>query len=134
MGVSSELTKGKIEKVLMVDDDSNIRFITEMTLQGLTDWQIRLAESGKDALSKIEEECPDLVLLDMMMPDMDGITLFTEIKVLLGDSTPPVIFMTAKVQGQEVDRYKNMGAAGIIMKPFDPMTLPEKIYEILAAK
>lgn len=133
MGGSGELVKGKIEKILLVDDDSNIRLITEMTLQGLTDWKICLAESGQEALTKIAEDCPDLVLLDMMMPDMDGLTVFAQMKGKLGKATPPVIFMTAKVQRQEVDRYKSMGAAGIIMKPFDPMTLPEQIYAILSA-
>lgn len=122
----------KIEKVLMVDDDDNIRLIAEMSLEGLTDWHLLMASGGKEALALIEKECPDLVLLDMMMPDMDGITVLQEMKSRFQGKSPTVIFMTAKVQTQEVAQYIQMGAAGVIMKPFDPMTLPDNINEILA--
>lgn len=121
-----------IQKVLMVDDDPNIRFITEMSLQGLTSWQVLLAGSGDEALELISTNCPDLALLDVMMPGMDGPTLFEKIKAQCGaDKMPLVIFMTAKVQTQEVEAYKNQGAIGVITKPFDPMKLPQQIQEIL---
>jgi CheY-like chemotaxis protein len=125
------MTNSKIDKVLMVDDDPNIRLIAEMSLEGLTSWQVKTASSAKDALAAIEEEAPDLILLDMMMPDMDGITCYSQIKNLLGLNSPRVIFMTAKVQTQEVERYKALGAAGVITKPFDPMKLPDQIKDIL---
>ncbi len=124
-------TETKIHNVLLVDDDANIRLITEMTLEGLTDWKLRLASGGAEALKLIDEERPDLVLLDIMMPDMDGMTVFSEIKKRLGADTPFVIFMTAKVQTQEVAQYTSIGAAGVIMKPFDPMTLPNQIMDIV---
>lgn len=121
-----------IQKVLMVDDDPNIRFITEMSLQGLTSWQVLLAGSGDEALELISNNCPDLALLDVMMPGMDGPTLFRKIKAQCGaDKMPLIIFMTAKVQTQEVETYKNLGAIGVITKPFDPMKLPQQIQEIL---
>lgn len=129
--MSAEACK-KIEKVLMVDDDANIRLIAEMSLEGLTDWQLSMASCGKEALAQIEANCPDLVLLDMMMPDMDGIAVFKEIKSRYGTNAPRVIFMTAKVQTHEVDQYVTMGAAGVIMKPFDPMCLPDNIKQILS--
>lgn len=120
----------ELEKVLMVDDDANIRLITEMTLKRLTKWKVTVASCGKDALLATDKEIPDLVLLDMMMPDMDGLTVFAELKTRLGASMPKVILMTAKVQTHEVDKYKELGAAGVISKPFDPMTLPDQIRAI----
>lgn len=128
--MSSNSSK-KIEKVLMVDDDANIRLITEMSLKKLTAWQITVAASGREALMAAEKEPPDLILLDMMMPQMDGLTVFAELKTKLGVDMPKVILMTAKVQSHEVDHYKQLGAAGIISKPFDPMTLPDQIRAIV---
>jgi CheY-like chemotaxis protein len=121
----------KIEKVLIVDDDANIRLITEVSLQGLTDWQVLQAANGKEALATIQDDCPDLVLLDMMMPDTDGIALLEQIKSCRNGNEPIIIFMTAKVLTQEVERYRSLGAAGVISKPFDPMKLPEQITAIV---
>jgi len=125
---------GKVEKVLMVDDDSNIRLITEMSLEGLTDWKILSAGTADEALDHVTKEQPDLILLDVMMPGMDGVTLFGKIKDKCADSMPRVIFMTAKVQSQELEKYINLGAVGVITKPFDPMKLPEQIESILNSK
>lgn len=123
--------ENRISRVLLVDDDANIRLITEMTLDGLTDWTLRLATCGSEALQMVEQELPDLILLDMMMPDMDGLAVFTELQKRLGSTIPHVIFMTAKVQTQEVQQYTSMGASGVIIKPFDPMTLPQQILQIV---
>jgi CheY-like chemotaxis protein len=125
------MSDNQIEKVLMVDDDANIRLITEMSLKKLTKWHITVAASGHEALQAAEKDAPDLILLDMMMPQMDGLTVFSELKTKLGDDMPKVILMTAKVQAHEVDHYKQLGAAGIISKPFDPMTLPDQIRAIV---
>ena len=122
-----------IDKVLIVDDDANIRLIAEMSLEGLTAWKLTLAACGEEALAYLAKETPELILLDMMMPDMDGITLFGKIKTQFGDKMPSVIFMTAKVQSHEVEKYRTLGACGVIMKPFDPMTLPKQIVEMLEA-
>ena len=111
-----------------------MRRITEISLTGLTDWQLTIATSGQAALSQMADDMPDLVLLDMMMPDMDGMTVFSELKRRFGPGMPAVIFMTAKVQTGEVQKYKDIGAAGVIPKPFDPMTLPDKIEAILGSQ
>ena len=121
-----------INSVLIVDDDDNIRLITRMSLAGLTKWSISEARNGKEALLALEKGCPDLILLDVMMPDMSGLDLLAKAKEQIGANLPPVIFMTAKVQVNEVEKYRQMGAAGVIMKPFDPMTLPEQIENIIA--
>lgn len=117
-----------IEKVLLVDDDQNIRFVVQMALEGMTSWKILVAESGQEALTIADREKPDLILLDMMMPGMDGPTTFSRLKeqgILV-----PVIFMTAKVQTHEVEDHLKLGAAGVIAKPFDPMTLHKDILRI----
>lgn len=119
----------QIDKVLLVDDDQNIRFVVQMALEGLTSWKVLLADSGAEALKIVDQERPDLILLDMMMPGMDGPTTYTRLKaqgVLV-----PVIFMTAKVQTHEVEDHLKLGAAGVIAKPFDPMTLHKEIARIL---
>lgn len=122
----------KINHVLIVDDDDNIRLIAQMSLEGLTSWKIQEARNGKEALTCLAGELPDVILLDVMMPDMTGMDLFGQAKTLLGDKLPRVIFMTAKVQPSEIERYRALGAAGVIMKPFDPMKLPEQIQEAIS--
>lgn len=122
----------KINHVLIVDDDDNIRLIAQMSLEGLTSWKIQEARNGKEALTCLAGELPDVILLDVMMPDMTGLDLFGQAKTLLGDKLPRVIFMTAKVQPSEIERYRALGAAGVIMKPFDPMKLPEQIQEAIS--
>ena len=123
----------KIAKVLLVDDDENVRLIVQMSIQGLTDWHLIIASTGFEALSIVRAEKPDLILLDMMMPEMDGATVLAELQKEHPASMPHVIFMTAKVQTQEVEKYIKLGATGVITKPFDPMTLPEQIQDIVAA-
>jgi CheY-like chemotaxis protein len=125
------MSQKNIETVLMVDDDANIRYITELSLSGLTDWKVKTVSCGAEAVQTAGEEQFDLILLDMMMPDMDGITCFGELRSRLHAQMPPVIFMTAKARIEEVNRFYSIGAAGVITKPFDPMKLPEEIQSIL---
>ncbi|MBX9952965.1 MAG: response regulator [Candidatus Obscuribacterales bacterium] len=121
----------KIKKVLFADDDSNIRLIVRMSLEGLTDWTVLLASSGAEALRLIEAEKPDLLLLDVMMPDADGETVLEEMKMRLQENSVPTIFITAKVQSQEISKYKALGALGVIMKPFHPVKLATEIKQIV---
>lgn len=120
-----------IKQVLLVDDDQNIRTLAQMGLEGLTDWKVDLAASGAEAISKATELQPDLIILDVMMPGMDGPTTLSELRKVDSLMAIPVIFMTAKAQTHEVELYQKMGAKGIITKPFDPMTLPDDIQGIL---
>lgn len=120
-----------ISSVLLVDDDANIRRITQLVLTRVVPWEVKLAESGKEALDILTEYQPDLILLDVMMPGMDGPTTLNLIKQTYGNAAPPVIFMTAKAFKTEVEHYLNLGSAGVITKPFDPKGLPEEIQTIL---
>jgi two-component system, OmpR family, response regulator len=120
-----------IEKVLLVDDDQNIRFVAQMALEGLTDWKVLLASSGSEAIQVAKSEKPDLILLDMMMPGMDGPSTYAKLQEEQDLASTPVIFMTAKVQTHEVENHLKLGGAGVIAKPFDPMTLHHEILQIL---
>jgi len=122
----------EINNILLVDDEPNIRLIAQTSLQALTDWNVALAENGTEAIKSVQTLKPDLVLLDMMMPDMDGPTTLTKLREIDGMADIPVIFMTAKVQNHELEDYLKMSAAGVISKPFDPMKLPDDVKEILA--
>ena len=120
-------------KILVVDDDDNIRTIAQMALED-DDIQVIEADSGASAIEIASSEKPDLILLDMMMPEMDGKTTCKKLKEQPLLEKTPVIFLTAKVQTHEVGTYQDYGAVGVISKPFDPMTLPEEIDRILKAQ
>ena len=120
-----------ISSVLMVDDDANIRRITQLVLTRVVNWEVKLASSGKEALEFLKDYQPDLILLDVMMPGMDGPTTLHAIKQTYSNTAPPIIFMTAKALKTEVELYLNLGSAGVITKPFDPKSLPDEIFSIL---
>lgn len=122
----------KIEKIYLVDDDPNIRRIAEISLKKLGPWQVELAASGRELLAMLEQSKPDLLILDVMMPEMDGPTTFQCVKEQFPDFHQPVIFMTAKVMAHEVDEYLNLGAAGVICKPFNPKDLADDVRKICA--
>ena len=122
-----------IQKVLLVDDEDDIRTIGQLSLARVGGWQCALAPSGQAALALAPTFCPDLVLLDVMMPGMDGPSTLAALRAQEATRHVPVIFMTAKVQKHEVARYLELGALGVISKPFDPMTLPEHIRRLVAA-
>jgi len=119
----------EIKKILLVDDDPNIRKLAKMSLERVGHWQVTLAASGVEAIDAVVCDQPDLVVLDVMMPGIDGVTTLTKLKAR--NPNLPVILMTAKVQTEEIAEYLNLGAVGVIMKPFDPMLLPKEITELL---
>ena len=121
----------KIQKILLVDDDPNIQMIAQIGLEDRPEWKVSLASSGNEAIEKFISEKPDLIILDMMMPGMDGVTTLAKIKEQPESGCVPVIFMTAKVQKHEIEKYLSTGVAGVITKPFDPMTLTQDIINIV---
>ncbi|MBL8714920.1 MAG: response regulator [Myxococcales bacterium] len=121
-------------KVLFVDDEDDIRSIGRLSLTKVGGHEVTLASNAMEALHLARLERPDLVLLDVTMPGMDGLTALAQLKEDPDLQKVPVIFMTAKVQKQEVERYLREGACGVIHKPFDPMTLPEEIRRLLATR
>jgi two-component system OmpR family response regulator len=121
-----------VSKVLLVDDEPHLRRIGELSLKGVGKWTVVLASNGPEAIATAEREKPDLILLDVMMPGMDGPATLQQLKAVETTAQIPVIFMTAKVQKHEVDKYLAGGAVGVIPKPFDPMGLPSQIMQILS--
>jgi len=119
-----------LSRILLVDDDDNIRTIAELSLED--DFQVDIASSGQEAIDIALVRPPDLILLDVMMPGLDGKATFGKFKEIPSLAAIPVVFMTAKVLTHEIDFYLELGAAGVISKPFDPMTLAEEVQTIWA--
>jgi CheY-like chemotaxis protein len=124
--MASELTK-----ILYVEDDVDIQSVAKIALEIVGGFTLHSCSSGKEALAPDSVAFgPDLVLLDVMMPEMDGPTTLKNLRGLPGLEKIPVIFMTAKVQVSEVAYYKSLGAIGVIAKPFDPMQLATQIRQL----
>lgn len=119
-----------LKRICYVEDEPDIRSIAEFALKELGGFAVELCESGQQALDQTPVFKPDLILLDVMMPGMDGIETFERLKVMPGVEETPIIFMTAKAMQDEVKRYLSLGAAAVIPKPFDPLTLPAQLREI----
>jgi two-component system OmpR family response regulator len=119
-----------LQKILYVDDEKDIRTIARMALEMVGKFTVKACASGSEAVDVFADFGPDLVLLDVMMPEMDGPTTLARIRLLAGGEAIPVVFMTAKVQLHEVADLKKLGALEVIAKPFDPMTLSTSIRTI----
>lgn len=120
----------EVKKLLLVDDEPDIRKVASISLEKIGKFELLTAASGEEALSIAESGKPDLIILDMMMPGMDGMTAFRKLAENPATAGIPVIFMTAKSQAHEKAEYMAAGARGVIVKPFDPMKLPQEIRDI----
>lgn len=118
-----------LERVLHVEDDASIRMVTSVALEKVGKLKVLSCESGPIALEKAAGFDPQVLLLDVMMPQMDGPTTLKHLREKLDVSKRLVLFMTAKVQQKELDEYLGIGAFAVIIKPFDPMTLARQIQE-----
>lgn len=117
----------RLEKVLHVEDDESIRAVAKVAIEQVGKLTLLSCESGQVALEEAAEYAPDLILLDVMMPGMDGPQTLIELKKMMDLSQIPVIFMTAKIQPEEKQRYLDLGAFSVIDKPFNPMTLSDEL-------
>ncbi|MGD9639437.1 MAG: response regulator [Alphaproteobacteria bacterium] len=120
----------ELKKILYVEDDEDIAEVAQMILEDIGGFEIKHCFSGQEAIDAFPSYNPQLILMDVMMPDMDGPKTFEKIKNLYGKENISVIFMTAKAQTHEQEAYKKMGAIGVILKPFDPMELCENIRNL----
>lgn len=121
----------EMRHVLIIDDEEDIREIVQLALEAVGGWEVLTAESGNEGLIQAEIQQPDAILLDMMMPDMDGFSTLAYLKANPATSDIPVIFITAKGKTVDRNRCTELGAIAIIAKPFDPMTLTAQIASIL---
>lgn len=116
---------------LLVEDDEDIRAVGQVALEAVGGWTVRTAESGFQAIERVQDWVPDVILMDVMMPGMDGVACFHKLRQIPALAAVPIVFLTAKVQRSEVDAYQDMGAAGVIHKPFDPMTLARDVIALI---
>jgi two-component system, OmpR family, alkaline phosphatase synthesis response regulator PhoP len=119
------------KKVLLIDDEDDIREVAAITLETMAGFEVVAAADGLTGLARAEQEHPDVILLDVMMPGIDGLATFQRLQQSESTRSIPVIFMTAKVQPADRKRLADLGALGIIAKPFDPMTLAEQVLALL---
>ena len=121
-------------RVLIIDDEDDIREIAALSLETVAGWDVLVASSGAAGIAKARQELPEAILLDVMMPGMDGPTTFRELRSLPETSHIPVILLTAKVQAADQKRFSDLGVARVMFKPFDPLTLAKDIAEALGWK
>lgn len=119
-------------RILCIEDDADIRAIVQLALGLVGGFEVHLCASGQQAVAEAPGFAPDLILLDVMMPGMDGTETLRQLREIPGLDNTPVVFVTAKVQPAEVAHFRNIGALDVIAKPFDPMTLAAQVQAILA--
>lgn len=119
-----------LRTILYVDDEPDIREVVELSLGLAPQLQVHTCDSGQRALQQLPQLRPDLLLLDVMMPALDGPGIFKQMQAQPLLASIPVIFMTAKAMPQEIQRLRQLGAIGVISKPFDPMQLAEQVFAL----
>lgn len=119
------------KRVLVVDNEQYIREVAQISLEAVAHWEVITAGSGSEALAVAQAEQPDAILLDVMMPDMDGITTFEKLQANLDTQNIPVILLTAKIQAADRRRYADLGIKAAIAKPFDALGLATQVAAIL---
>ncbi|MDA8282392.1 MAG: response regulator [Actinomycetota bacterium] len=118
-------------RVLLIDDEELIREVVEVSLAKVGGWEVLTASSGEEGLGKAVAERPDAVLLDVMMPGLDGPGTLARLQADPATAAIPVVFLTAKVRQSEQQQWVDRGAAGVLVKPFDPMLLASQVAEVL---
>ena len=117
--------------ILLVDDESDIREVASISLETVAGWQVSSASSGSEGIVKALDARPDAILLDVMMPEMDGPTTLGRLRGDPATRGIPVILLTAKVQAADRAQFDELGVAGVLSKPFDPMTLSHQVADVL---
>lgn len=120
----------ELQRILYVEDEPDIQAVAKLALEMVGGFTVKVCSSGQEALGEVAAFAPDMILLDVMMPGMDGPSTLKALRALPAAAAIPVAFMTAKVQPQEIAQFRALGALDVIAKPFDPMTLPARVREI----
>ena len=119
-----------LQRILYVEDDPDIQAIVQLALEAVAGFDVQVCDSGHVAVQQAAEFAPDLILLDVMMPDMDGPSTLAALRTQTALANTPVVFVTAKVQADEVKHMLALGALDLIAKPFDPMQLGAQLHNI----
>lgn len=118
-------------RILIIDDEDDIREVAALSLETVAGWDVLTANSGAQGLARAIEHQPDAILLDVMMPGMDGPTTFRELRKNPATAKIPVVLLTAKVQSNDQRRFADLGVEAVLLKPFDPLTLSTQIANVL---
>ena|SRR3990167_5789049 len=121
------MEKKILKRILYAEDEADIRMIAQIALEDIGGFEVNFCNDGKEVLREVDQFCPDLILLDVMMPEMDGLATLKSLQQSEKTKNIPVIFMTAKAQANEIAKYIQLGAIDVITKPFDPMQLSKNI-------
>lgn len=119
-----------LQRIFYVEDEPDIQAVAKLALEMVGGFTVKICSSGEEALREVVAFAPDMILLDVMMPGMDGPSTLKALRELPSLADVPVAFMTAKVQSAEVAHFKSLGAQEVIPKPFDPMTLASQVSAI----
>jgi CheY-like chemotaxis protein len=124
------MTRAPLERILMVEDDPDIQAVARLSLERIGRFTLRICTSGLDALAVAPGFKPQMILLDVQLPEIDGPATLARLRQIPALLQTPVIFLTAKSQVDEVQSYRKLGAAEVIPKPFDPRELPGRLHRI----
>src|SRR5229473_1623197 len=119
-----------LERIMYVDDEPDVRKVAKISLELVGGFTLCLCGSGGEAVRLAETFNPDLILLDVMMPEMDGPATFSALRDIEAVASTPIVFLTAKAQPNEIQRYRQLGAIEVFTKPFQPMQLPDRLREL----
>jgi CheY-like chemotaxis protein len=120
-----------MRRILIIDDEDDIREVAALSLESVAGWDVTTACCAADGIRDAIRQLPDAILMDVMMPAMDGPTAFKEMQQIPAISHIPVILLTAKVQGVDQRRFAGLGVAAVLFKPFDPLTLADQMSAAL---
>ena len=123
----------ELKKVIYVEDEPDLRIVAELALETVGGFEVMIFEAGVDAVREAPAFGPDMILLDVMMPGMDGPATMAAPRAIPELADVPIAFLTAKVMPAEVEHLKSLGAAAVIAKPFDPMTLADQVRAVWEA-
>lgn len=120
-----------MQQILIIDDEDDIREVASLSLEATAGWKVLTASSGSQGIELAISHQPDAILMDVMMPGVDGPTTFRQMQQIPAIAHIPVLLLTAKVQGVDKRRFADLGVTAVLFKPFDPLTLAEQIAEAL---
>ncbi|CDM98017.1 putative two-component response regulator [Limnospira indica PCC 8005] len=133
-GIKIRNSKGKqmtTKRILLIDDEDDIREIAQLSLEMIGGWNVITACCGMEGIETAENEQPDAIMLDVMMPELDGFATFQKLQANQQTKDIPVILLTAKIQSSDRQKFDSLGVSGVIAKPFEPLSLAEEVAQIL---